>query len=204
MQGRSAEQARIYPVRGVLRSEYGVVTERDILVYSTGLAAFQRFRRPPGVTIGKGDVFGFDRASDEALIAILAGFEPLPFEQELSDSATVRLLVDRLGALRGDEPVSSVDALIRIAQLAKAPEVQSALRHAFSRAPRADAKLRILAGAFAQDEVHWTRALAELLSLARGSPAEATTVGAVERLGLAGMVATPMALFRLAEARARS
>ena len=57
-------------------------------------------------------------------MALLAGFEPAPFAEELKDSSTSRLLADRIGALSGNEATSSVDALIRLAQQAKTPEVQ--------------------------------------------------------------------------------
>jgi hypothetical protein len=201
MRGRTARAPANYPIRGVLRSEYGVLTEWTILVYTPRLAAFQRFVRPPGVTSGSGDVFGRDRASDEVLMALLAGFEPNPFGDQLNDPSTTRLLVDRIGALSGHEATFWVDALIRIAQHSNAPEVRAALRKAFSATPQVDGKLRILAGAFARDEAHWTRELADLLAHARGSPTEAALVRAVEGLGLAGKVFAGHGVFRLAELR---
>jgi len=204
MRERAPQAARIYPIRGVLRTAYGLLTERDLLVYTPGLAAFQRFPRPPGVTSGSGDAFGLDRASDEARMVLLAGFEPAAFAEELKDASTSRLLADRIFALSGKEATSWVDALLRLAQQTKTAEVQVALRRAFSVAPNIDAKLRILAGAFAGDEAYWSVVLAQLLSGARGSPTEASLVDAVERLGLAGKVAPALAIFRLAEVRSQS
>jgi hypothetical protein len=154
IQGRRPHEPRIYPVRGFARSVYGLIRDDDLLVYSTGLAAFQRFQRVPGVTSGQGDVFGRDPASDQQLVALLAQYEPFPF---VGDTWTPRLLEKRIAELDGSEEPGWMDALLRVAQHVRTPEVTSAMEAAYGRAADATAKLRLLTGAFNLDEPLWSR-----------------------------------------------
>lgn len=201
MQGHLPREPRVYPLRGFVRSAYGLISDDDLLVYSTDLAAFQRFPRTPGVTSGRGDLFGRDPASDRGLVALLAGYEPHAFTREPDQAETSRLLAERIAALDGSEDPGWMDTLLRVAQHVRTVEVTEAIDVAYSRIRDTNAKVRLLSGAFTLDEPRWSRHLDDLLRHWRAVPKEAALLRTIEGAGLARGVSAELGAERLGNFR---
>ena len=197
IQGERPREPRTYPVRGFGRAGYALIHDGDVLVYPTKLATFQRFPRVPGVTTGRGDVFGRDPRSDEQLLALLAEYEAFPF---LGDAWVPQVLARRIAELDGLKDPGWIDALLRAAQHVRTPEVTSAIEFAYGRFAGRDDKLRFLTGAFTLDVPLWSRHL-EALVRQSSIDDEAALVRAIERAGLGRGVSTDLAVERLSYLR---